>query len=534
MLGWRKAGEEETASDPVSVLLRGVKTRVKATDLGALALVCLAGLAVYLFAEAVCDRFLILDKRVRFPLLWLFLLLVASVAALLARYARRRVNDLYIAQLVQRGNPELRDMLIAHVSAQSGEAALQPALYDALLLRLRACAPGIRSSGIVPKAWLLAAAYVLGGVGLFFVSSASFSEGSFWTCLKRVVMPWRNILPPTRTQIAGVEPGDAAALQGSITDVTARTQGETPESVRVVFYRDGGWYYTLMEPAGAELWRTRLSFPAGELAYHIAANDTKSDQFTLRGLCPPAVQGITVAVRQPDYTGLGEKELSGGHIDALVGSTARVRATISKPIVQAALQLSWGEEVKMRTYQQPAQPGTAPAAVQVAEGSFKIARSGAYRIQLTDVDGLACQAACDYDVRARVDQPPTVAIVEPDKHVTLEPEDTFKLLVSAQDDYGVAALTLVCRIRNGPEKRIQLGEFPHRRDVLRYMEYKLGDLELLPGDEIFYYVEARDSLQPQPHLGLSGVQHLRVKARPGERVSGYLLRSLKSRRRGAT
>jgi hypothetical protein len=124
--------------------------------------------------------------------------------------------------------------------------------------------------------------------------------------------------------------------------------------------------------------------------------------------------------------------------------------------------------------------------------TLTIVEDNAYRVALTDREGLANPGDTEYFIRVLEDRPPDVHITRPagDRSVTrLEEVD---IEARADDDYGVERLELVYAVRGGTESVIALPVPPRATSVSARHTLYFEDLDVQPGDFVSYYVRARD------------------------------------------
>ena len=121
-----------------------------------------------------------------------------------------------------------------------------------------------------------------------------------------------------------------------------------------------------------------------------------------------------------------------------------------------------------------------------------IVEDNAYRVSLTDREGLSNPGDTEYFIRVLEDRPPDVHITRPagDRGVTrLEEED---IEAQADDDYGIERLELVYAVRGGTEQVIALPVPRRATSVSARHTLYFEDLDVQPGDFVSYYVRARD------------------------------------------
>jgi hypothetical protein len=122
-----------------------------------------------------------------------------------------------------------------------------------------------------------------------------------------------------------------------------------------------------------------------------------------------------------------------------------------------------------------------------------LAEDDAYRVKLTDADGLHSTGEMEYFIRVMDDRPPDVRIVRPSSDQGITPLEEVWIEARAGDDYGLSGLDLVYTVA-GREPRV----VPFTRvtgteiDKVAMHLLPAEDLGVQPGDVITYYARARD------------------------------------------
>jgi hypothetical protein len=76
----------------------------------------------------------------------------------------------------------------------------------------------------------------------------------------------------------------------------------------------------------------------------------------------------------------------------------------------------------------------------------------AYRVQLTDADGLRGGGETEYFIRLMDDRPPDVRILRPNGDQQVTPLEEVAIEARADDDYGIAEFDLVYSVAGRPER----------------------------------------------------------------------------------
>jgi hypothetical protein len=219
--------------------------------------------------------------------------------------------------------------------------------------------------------------------------------------------------------------------------------------------------------------------------YYVEAYGVRSSTYRLRVSDLPAVQRIAVELRYPPYTGRETERIEdGGDVVAVVGTTALVEPMVTRPVREGTLTFDDGTTA----------PLTLDASGQL-RGSFRVRKSGFYRVDLVAEDGRRVSGGVQYAVEALTDRPPQVRIVTPGRDTKVNPLEEVTIEASASDDYGVRSLELRYRVNGGDEQTVvMLGAGARTRDEAQAAyTLMLEEITLKPGDLIAYNAVATDA-----------------------------------------
>ena len=216
--------------------------------------------------------------------------------------------------------------------------------------------------------------------------------------------------------------------------------------------------------------------------YRVVAGASSSRAYSVTALFPPRVKSIDLVYEYPAFTGLKPREeKNGGDIYAPEGTRVKLLVHADKPLASGELAMSGSKPVAML----PA--GTS------ASAELVLAEDGAYRVRLSDADGLGATGEVEYFIRVMDDRPPTVQIVRPTGDQGITPLQEIAIEARADDDYGIAQLELVYAVGGRPAKTVPFTRISGT-DVARLGTHVLAaeELKVQPGDVITYYARARD------------------------------------------
>ncbi len=492
------------ASSRIEFLLAEVKRQVRRNEVVA-SLVLLAVLAIAFFTiESVVDRVLLLDRWVRAALFSAFAVFSLVYLVVPLYLGLKRIRSLYAARIVEERHPELRESLSTLLQAEKGEAVGAKALIAPLRQRVERWVMPLDPEKQADRSLLRWTVVALALAAVFAGGGVAAGGSGFFRCLARCVNPFRELLPPTRTVIARITPGDARVLRSKPVPIVVETEGEAVSEARLYFTEDGAqWLVMALAGAGAGRFAGMIPSVKEETRYFVLTGDTRSETYTLTPQDPPDVAEIRATLKYPEYSGLGERETKGGDIDALCGTRAVVRVTGSGPLTEAFLRMEDGQLLPMTV------EGTT-ARVQIL-----VQKNTTYSVRLVAPNGTRNEDPPVYAIVARKDQPPVVRVSRPGRDVEVPADETLALGISATDDCGVEQLALVYQVKGGRSGRkpIRLGQ--ERRNVVLETGLLPATMGLKAGDVMLYYVEAVDGLQPKANRAVSPLYLITVRQPAG-------------------
>jgi hypothetical protein len=216
----------------------------------------------------------------------------------------------------------------------------------------------------------------------------------------------------------------------------------------------------------------------------------------------PLVEDVEVRLRPPGYTGRPERTTHEWDLDIEQGARVTWRVRTDRPTDGVSLVTSDGDTLRSR-----------PLGSDVYEVTTVAEHSQLYQVALRDG---ATDVTSDYHRLTVVpDEPPTLTIVHPAARTNIAPGEplTVPLEVVAGDDYGVAEASIVATVTAGSGEAVKFREVtlafdararqPDDRTVVLRRALNLAALQMGPGDELYFYVIARDHHPPQPNSGRS-------------------------------
>lgn len=318
-----------------------------------------------------------------------------------------------------------------------------------------------------PLRHALAAAAVL--AGLFVV----INQDRAWTATAwaRIVWPLGATAWPTRVQIVPLTYSAIVGVGDPFTTQMRLARGDFPNLRTFVLVREFGRApQRLMmrrDPDGVH--RRTIDSVTRDLEYFFLADDddTARHPFRIHALPRPAVERIAAFVSPPAYAGQQppvHQAIDDGHLTVLQGSRVRIDLTVTQPVARDT-QGRWlarllPDNAQERWMEPVNALGRRFMTELVADADIR------FELSLTDQHGLAARPGRPYQIDVRPDEPPTVAILEPNSGVEATPDADIRIRVSAEDDVGLQSVRLRTSVDRPPtSSEIELLRTPRPADA---------------------------------------------------------------------
>jgi len=308
------------------------------------------------------------------------------------------------------------------------------------------------------------------------------------TSLLRVLLPGTDIAPFSWTRVA-VTPGqDLHVLEGSPLLITARTSGRTPRRVNLECEMAGTTRALPMVSDDPGTYRHTFPSLTAGMRLRVRAGDARSAPIQVTVDPRPRIETLRVTYRPPAYTGRNPTvhDACDGHLRGLPQTQATMEFTASKPLDTLRLTLNGTDPI----------PATAADDPRVWTANLTLTRSGSYRIAFADTQGYKVEDPTIYTITLVRDQAPSVAFARPALDLERRPEETVEFAIVAQDDIGLAEVTMRAVI-NESDTPVEIERWPFdasashtRADVQRTSLVR--ELGLKAGDRMQYWAEAID------------------------------------------
>ena len=392
-----------------------------------------------------------------------------------------------LAVLLERANPDLRELLISAVQFQ-GKDALQgdPTLVTEVVRQAEERARSLSHRGVI-DAEAPRARFLLGSGGILALAvlgffhplqmrtflNRLFGGSAAWPQRTELVLEIPGIDPTARVENTA-ESMRLRLARGTDVAVLIQAKGVVPEEVTLHF--EGGRDLVL-NPTGGEVFRTLLRSCQEDLAFHVTGGDDQDGlpRVSIEVLEPPDLEGVAIAIQPPAYTRLAPSVVFNRDVEVLRGSELSVHVLPSPREANGVARLL-PEDTTLALERAPFPREAAPAAATEAtpepDGlAFQLTaeRSLGFRIELTDADGLENPDPGLFRIQVVEDRPPEVQVLAPAKsEFEIVRGGAVPLRARAEDDFGLVAMGWRVRaVRAGVsgegEEPVRSGEFELER-----------------------------------------------------------------------
>jgi hypothetical protein len=336
--------------------------------------------------------------------------------------------------------------------------------------------------------------------------------------LARIVNPTGDIPALGQVLLKNVEPGNCTIMAGSDLKVRATIERATSAVVEAALYysQAGGKEKAVpMSPQGENAFEYEIPDVRVEVSYWVRVGGSESKRFTATVEEPPLVTRIDLQYEYPSYTCLppATVENSDGNIEAVKGSSVSIKISTNKKVSEGYVQFEGGDQVKL----------SVGVDGKTATVRFAVQKDGSYRIFVTDDKGYSNRDPVPHSIKALLDQPPLVKVVEPGKDTTVPLDGALKLAVRASDDFGVASVKLMAKVNAAETPALvkEWKEFADPKTASVNWEWPFPAKQYKVGDIVAYYVEVSDNC-PQPGANVVKSQEYKVTVEAAQKVAEEL------------
>jgi hypothetical protein len=306
--------------------------------------------------------------------------------------------------------------------------------------------------------------------------------------------------PPFSLLTFKITTSPEAAYQGKPATISARIEGpDRPDRANLVFIDGKNRHPLPMFRTEEGLFVLPIERAEKTRDFYIETPKGRSDRFRFAVLAVPSFERAEVRYEFPKYTSWRSTahELDGREIRALEGTELLISATATMPLHSGRIGIfdAKGEEKKTITLEPDEND---PSTVR---GKFVLLSNGHMRLTLLGANGSESQEQREGTLICVPDQPPQVAIVDPEPLVAAVEGWKVPVTVQAVDDVGIDRIVLFAGVNGwGPDPtRLEL-EMSQPTIATGHYTFDLGKLGARAGDIITYYASAYDNHPGRAHF----------------------------------
>ena len=414
-----------------------------------------------------------------------------------------------LAQLFERSQPELDEVLSSSIQFQSNAGLGNPILIQRVLQRAEQAADSLDSSMVLDRkpmlqrllkglaaAGLLALAGVLQPMHTEIFFNRMFGGEMNWPRRTRLSLDLPGLNPVAEELDEAQTPGRLRlrVARGTDIPVLIRAEGQVPDQVQLHF--EGGRSLELKR-TGQNVFRTMLSSVQEDISFYATGGDDLEGRPRVEVvvLQPPDIQSIAVHIQPPAYTGEPELIVLNSDVQVLSGSRVRVHAsTFPEDARGRARILPQDELVELQRGALPKLASAPEAVAGEAEEAppkqglffdYLAQESASYQLLLEDKSGLTNPDPGLFQIKVIEDEAPEILVISPARsELEIVLGGVIPLRARFRDDFGVEAASW--RIRPAQADALEStytgGEFSLRQ--LPRGDTSLGDARLVIGSSI--------------------------------------------------
>lgn len=414
--------------------------------------------------------------------------LFVSASSLLIIYIRRPSTD-ELARMLERRYPELRERLISAVQLgrldENGLRGQSSGLVHALLRQMEGEAAALPVEKAVPvRRLILLSRAAAGGVMLqllLLILLPGSLAGGFCRLADyshAYVRPG-GIVIHTGLRDASIIRGDSFVTSGAI------SRRDAPLTV---FYRwkdAASWNSKPVEVhPGTGAFTLTIEKPRVSFSWYLESGSAATPRYTVTVIERPVIEKLRITLRYPAYTGLGTgiRADNDGNIRAPRGTGVLIEAEANKPL--RSMDIRWSDSTAT-SFEVSGKSG---------KTAFTVSRDLDYSITLRDTLGISDINPIVYRITSLDDESPRISILSPASDTSLNRAMMLPILYRAEDDYGISRIALTFRLpveENARTMVVRKGNLSGETEE-RY-DWNLGDLNLLPGDAVTYFLTVWDN-----------------------------------------
>ena len=303
--------------------------------------------------------------------------------------------------------------------------------------------------------------------------------------------PFGDHPPYSRVRLL-VEPAGAQVVYGGGLQIQVTAQGTLSGDVELVLLNPSASppeevLPMFAEPGGG--WRASIASLIEPQEYFVRAGSARSHRYPIDIITVPRVELVRFKITPPAYTQLAttDGELPEVSPTGLAGTNVQVWVRSNRPLAQGRMVYVFGKQ------QRDLQLKPNPELATEVSGTFQIEATGRIELSVVDSAGQSSQEVTA-PITLLTDERPLVRLLQPQAISFATPSATIPVVVSAEDDYGIARLQLFRSLNDSRYLAMDfsVSELPKTR-LHQGVDLPLAAYGLEPGDEIKLFARVEDN-----------------------------------------
>ncbi len=514
--------------DYILFQVRRTQNLIRQTDLMLLVATVVSAILFILLGFILLDHWAFSQGLSR-PLRWLgFWGITGSLLGAIIYYWRttagKTVTQLFAARTLEKADPSFENNLLTLVDLESNNVETSELIKNSLEKRAALTLNDLDVEHAVDRKALLHRLYAL-LIGTVLIFGYTFlTPKSVTASMWRILFPWTTTTAPTTTRIFDVEPGSITVTQGSHVEVSAYIDGKIPEAIWLIYSTedrsvlderiqlqetdDGlGKYVGLITGENGK----GVDQP---ISYYLLAGDGRTENYKISVRPAPQTSIREIRITPPGYTKRAERTQQSGSLDAIEGSAIQLVAESNMPIKKSWIQLYDSEDPSSRSGQLPLTIKNETEII--GNWTLRFRDDGTYprffRIECETADKSRDPSPPLHAILIRPDERPEVRLIDPTSDLVRPINVTVPLLIEAFDpDFRLSGLSVQIE-KQGKIIASELIDAKNRQSLTTRYPLELKRLPIQPGDEISFWVEARDNREPYPNRRNTSKLRIRITA----------------------
>ncbi len=393
------------------------------------------------------------------------------------RPGRQWLLPLNVARRVELHFPQLNDSLASALEflqqSEEDRTAGSAQLRRLVVAEAETAVEGLPLDEVVDRRPLRRASVWLGAAAVALVACFAWDAGAVRTALARLAAPLGSTQWPRQHHLAFRDPPTRLAAGQTYEAELINTAGSLPDEVRIEYrMSQGSQRETRSEPMTrvGDMMVARRENVRQSFAFRATGGDDDMMPWQwVEVVEPPQLKSLDMTAHPPAYTGLPPTAAK-RHLDVLAGTGIELRGMSTEPLGGARILLD-GQPPINATIDTGDSSGES-SGFHVVPENWIAAKSGPYRLELSDTDALAGVVG-QWNLRVETDSPPSISWQSPSDDLYVTPNAVIPIELAVKDHLGIHRVELAYdrsdwseaeREREAAAARIELYHGPDEAD----------------------------------------------------------------------